>query len=88
MQRWEYLFVWNDGSIEPASHRLQPMYQYLRDSLPHLSPKDLKISNQYIFCIQISTVDVMCLLGIDGWEVAGVGYWGRNIQYVLKRPTG
>jgi hypothetical protein len=89
MQRWEYLFVYDRRWIFPASHRLQQVYQYLHGSLPHLKPKDLKIfNNTGISCEAISLVDLMNLLGADGWEVVGVDTATTETIYVSKRPTG
>jgi hypothetical protein len=89
MQRWEYLQINHLGRIFPASHRLQQMYQYLLGSLPHLGPKDLKvIDNAGISCQGVSMVDLMNVLGADGWEVAADSSGSGGLFYVMKRPTG
>lgn len=65
------------------------MHQYLKSSLPHLGPKELKIDGNRIENNGISLVDLMNVLGADGWEVVEVAVEdiGR-MTYVLKRPTG
>jgi hypothetical protein len=87
MQRWEYLLVDYYGTIAPASHGLQQMYQYLKTALPHLGPKDLKIAGTEIHYAGISLLDIMNLLGADGWEVVCLDTIGRHPSYLLKRPT-
>jgi hypothetical protein len=87
MQRWECLFVNAYGNIVPASHRLQQVYQYLKSSLPHLGPKDLKIAGTEIHYARISLVDIMNLLGADGWEVVCLDTTTTLPSYLLKRPT-
>ena len=90
MQRWEYLLFNDHGkNIFPGSHRLQQVYQHLKSSLPHLGPKELKIDGNRIENTGISLVDLMNVLGADGWEVVevAVAEIGR-MTYVLKRPTG
>jgi hypothetical protein len=59
------------------------------NSLPHLGPKELKINGNQIQNTGISLVDLMNVLGADGWEVVevAVAEIGR-MTYVLKRPTG
>ena len=90
MQRWECLFVSDRRWIVPASHKVQQVYQYLQNSLPHLKPKDLKIlNNTGISCEAITFSDLMNVLGADGWEVVGVAAPAHSdTTYVLKRPTG
>ena len=48
------------------------MYEYLKSSLPHLGPKALKIDGNRIVNHGISSVDLMNVLGADGWEVVEV----------------
>ena len=87
MQRWEYLFVDNYGHIVPASHGLQQMYQYLKTASPHLGPKDLKIGGTEIHYARISLVDIMNLLGADGWEVVLLDRTKTLPAFLLKRQT-
>lgn len=88
MQRWEYLFVDSFGSIVPASHSLQQAYQYLKTNLPHLGPKDLKIAGTEIRYARITYIDILNLLGADGWEVVIFDTTNTLPSYLLKRPTG
>ena len=90
MQRWEYHFVEDYGRhIVPASHRLQQVHQYLKSFLPHLVPKGIKIADSRIQNTGISLVDLMNVLGADGWEVVGVAAPATSATtYALERPTG
>jgi len=85
--RWEYLSINNLGFIVPASHRLQQVYQYLQGRVPRLAPKDLKVDDTTIRFPRFALIDIMNVLGADGWEVVGVDTPSTETIYILKRPT-